>query len=73
MHIHIGQGGVQFSNALWEQYCFEYFIQPDGNFYEKVVGANLEKSPNRLFKQSTLGKLVPRALLIDSEPTVIGY
>ncbi|EPY74968.1 hypothetical protein CB1_001839002 [Camelus ferus] len=40
--IHIGQAGVQISNACWELYCLEHGIQPDGQMpSDKAIGAAL--------------------------------
>merc|ERR1740138_1182839 len=37
--IHIGQGGIQTSNACWELYCLEHGIQPDGQMpSDKTIG-----------------------------------
>ncbi|EGZ11435.1 hypothetical protein PHYSODRAFT_338144 [Phytophthora sojae] len=53
--VHLGQGGVQLGNACWELYCIEHGIQPDGQIPNTSTGS---------------GKHVPRAVLVDLEPTV---
>jgi len=69
--IHIGQGGVQIGNACWELYCLEHGIQPDGLMpTDKVVG-NDDDSFSTFFSETGNGKHVPRAVMIDLEPSVI--
>ncbi|KER26208.1 hypothetical protein T265_06490 [Opisthorchis viverrini] len=126
IHLHVGQAGVQTANALWELYCLEHQIQPDGRqiasafdqLQAKINAAkaqglprldledlnvtNLEAPeikdelnkilPNEgrtntqaasqardfdngayetLFATTPSGQFVPRAILVDSEPSVI--
>ncbi|VDP91988.1 unnamed protein product [Echinostoma caproni] len=127
IHLHVGQAGVQTANALWELYCLEHQIKPDGRkeasaFDQlqkrisdtKTAGAkrlNVEDLDSRLidttemrsaikkpvpapgselnkaveqtrdldnaahetlFEVSPFGQFVPRAIFVDSEPSVIG-
>ena len=37
-YIHIGQGGVQISNACWELFCLDDGIQPDGQMPSECFG-----------------------------------
>uniref|UniRef100_A0A2C9JCI5 Tubulin alpha chain n=1 Tax=Biomphalaria glabrata TaxID=6526 RepID=A0A2C9JCI5_BIOGL len=67
--IHVGQAGIQMGNACWELYCLEHGIQPDGNVIEN--GSNGESSMHTFFSETGCGKHVPRALLVDLEPTVV--
>ena len=70
--IHIGQAGVQMGNACWELFCFEHGIQPDGlQSSDLNVNNNSDVSFNTFFYETEAGKHVPRALMIDLEPTVI--
>jgi len=70
--IHIGQAGVQVGNACWELYCLEHGIEPDGKMpSDKTVGKE-DDAFNTFFSETTSGKHVPRAVMIDLEPTVIG-
>nr|CAD7416560.1 unnamed protein product [Timema poppensis] len=67
--IHIGQAGVQVANACWELYCLEHAIQPDGLLYHEYRGST---DFNALFSITSTGKCVPRVVIVDLEPTVIG-
>lgn len=70
--IHIGQGGVQTGNACWELYCLEHGIQPDGQMpSEKTIGCS-DDSFSTFFLETGAGKHVPRTVMMDLEPTVIG-
>ncbi|KHN74975.1 Tubulin alpha-3 chain [Toxocara canis] len=69
--IHIGQAGVQIGNACWELYCLEHGIQPDGQMpSDKSVGGG-DDSFTTFFSETGSGRHVPRAVMIDLEPTVI--
>ncbi|VDL97515.1 unnamed protein product [Schistocephalus solidus] len=69
--IHAGQGGVQIGNACWELYCLEHGIQPDGQMpSDKTIGGG-DDSFQTFFSETGAGKHVPRAVLMDLEPTVV--
>ena len=69
--IHIGQGGVQIGNACWELYCLEHGIQPDGQMpSDKTIGGG-DDAFNTFFSETGAGKHVPRAIMLDLEPTVV--
>lgn len=70
--VHIGQAGVQIGNACWELYCLEHGIQPDGQVpSDKSIGGG-DDSFNTFFSETGAGKHVPRAVMVDLEPTVVG-
>lgn len=70
--IHVGQAGVQISNACWELYCLEHGIQPNGQMpSDKTIGGG-DDSFNTFFSETGAGKHVPRAVFVDLEPTVVG-
>lgn len=70
--VHIGQAGVQIGNACWELYCLEHGIQPDGQMpSDKTIGGG-DDSFNTFFSETGAGKHVPRAVMVDLEPTVVG-
>lgn len=70
--IHIGQAGVQMGNSCWELYCLEHGIEPDGSMpSDKTVGSS-DNCYCTFFAESSNGKQVPRAIMVDLEPTVIG-
>ena len=65
----MGQAGCQIGNACWELYCLEHGIGPDGQI---PVDAKVDNSSvNTFFTETGTGKQVPRAILVDLEPTVI--
>ncbi|KAK6043859.1 hypothetical protein COOONC_18636 [Cooperia oncophora] len=70
--IHVGQAGVQMGNACWELYCLEHGIQPDGIMPEDDSLGIEDDSYNTFFAETMSGKHVPRAIMIDLEPTPIG-
>lgn len=66
VHIHIGQAGVQVANACWELYCLEHGIRPDG------ILAFGNEDFGTFFSETGAGKVVPRVVMVDLEPTPIG-
>nr|ACZ13344.1 tubulin alpha chain [Bursaphelenchus xylophilus] len=68
--IHVGQAGVQIGNACWELYCLEHGIQPDGQL-PSGTQAGTDDSFSTFFSETGTGHYVPRAVLVDLEPTVI--
>ena len=69
--IHVGQAGCQMGNACWELYCLEHGIQPDGMIPNDDSIGVMDDSFNTFFSETSAGKHVPRAVLVDLEPTVI--
>lgn len=71
--MHVGQAGVQIGSACWELFCLEHGIQPNG---EMASGSNRsakhDSSVTTFFSETSNGRYVPRALLVDLEPTVVG-
>ena len=65
--LHIGQAGVQTGNACWELYCLEHGIKPDGT----MPTQNDDQGFQTFFSEVGSGKYVPRAVMVDLEPTVI--
>ncbi|CAF1317172.1 unnamed protein product [Rotaria sp. Silwood1] len=70
--IHVGQAGVQMGNACWELFCLEHGIQPDGLISsDSNVKGSGDDSFNTFFYETGAKKHVPRAIMVDLEPTVI--
>ncbi|KJH51251.1 Tubulin/FtsZ family, GTPase domain protein [Dictyocaulus viviparus] len=67
--IHVGQAGVQIGNACWELYCLEHGIQPDGIMPSK----NENESFTTFFSETGNSRFVPRAIMVDLEPTVVEH
>ena len=71
--IHVGQAGVQMGNSCWELFCLEHGIQPDGTIPNNVtVNSQIDDSFGTFFSETGSGKYVPRAIMVDLEPTVVG-
>jgi len=69
--IHIGQAGVQTGNSCWELYCLEHGINPDGTMPgDKTPGKEVDAF-NTFFTETSSGKHVPRAVMVDLEPSVV--
>ena len=68
----VGQAGVQAASAVWEMLCLEHGVCRDGNIkYEPTLQEHREL--NTVFEQLIPhDKYVPRAVLADLEPSVIG-
>ncbi|KAH0617095.1 hypothetical protein JD844_028738 [Phrynosoma platyrhinos] len=69
--IHVGQAGVQIGNACWELFCLEHGIQPDGTFQNQQNKLNDDDSFTTFFSETRNEKHVPRAVMVDLEPTVV--
>jgi len=69
--IHIGQCGIQTGNQIWELFCMEHGILPDGsNPNDKTPGE--ENDPyNAYFAELSSGKCVPRAIWLDLDPSTL--
>lgn len=70
--IHIGQAGVQSGNSIWELYCLEHGITPDGLMPNDSSPDKEEDAFNTFFSETGAGKHVPRCVFVDLEPTVVG-
>nr|XP_017448333.2 tubulin alpha-8 chain isoform X1 [Rattus norvegicus] len=69
--VHVGQAGVQIGNACWELFCLEHGIQADGTFGTQASKINDDDSFTTFFSETGNGKHVPRAVMVDLEPTVV--
>ncbi|XP_051779519.1 tubulin alpha chain, testis-specific-like isoform X2 [Erpetoichthys calabaricus] len=58
-------------NACWELYCLEHGIQPDGQMASEKPAVGGDSSYDTFFCETGAGKLNPRAIFVDLEPTVI--
>jgi len=71
--IHLGQCGVQVGSSIWELYNFEHDIQNDGSRYipdTAALGTNVDNF-RTFYYETASGKFVPKALFIDTEPSVM--
>lgn len=70
--VHVGQAGVQIGNACWELYGVEHGVSPDGFLTAESLPCNANDFFETFYQETTAGRYVPRAVLVDLEPTVIG-
>jgi len=69
--LHIGQAGCQIGNQVWELFCLEHGIQPDGQCPSDTTIGGGEDAFNTFFSETESGKHVPRAVYADLEESVI--
>jgi len=69
--IHLGQAGVQVGNSVWELFCLEHGIQPDGQMPSDTTIGGGDDPFNTFFSETESGKHVPRAVFADLEESVI--
>jgi tubulin alpha len=70
--LHVGQAGVQIGCAAWELYNVEHGISPDGFQTAGNLPCNANDYFGTFYMETTAGRYVPRAVLVDLEPSVIG-
>ncbi|XP_071448259.1 tubulin alpha chain-like [Hetaerina americana] len=58
-------------NSCWELYCLEHGIQPDGTIPSDKLSGNNDDCLNTFFTETSSGKMIPRAVMVDLEPTVV--
>lgn len=68
MSIHIGQAGLQIGSACWELFTLEHGIKEDGMLDENV---KVDENMLTFFSDTKSGKVVPRAMFVDLESSVI--
>ena len=59
-------------NSCWELYCLEHGIHPDGTMPSDKKASYTSDCFNTFFNETSSGKMVPRAVMVDLEPTVVG-
>lgn len=70
LNLHIGQAGVQLGEQCWKLYCLEHGIGNDGTgVYEDK---KLRDSLISFFTDTGRDRYVPRAIFVDTDPSVIG-
>lgn len=65
--LHIGQAGIQLGNVLWDLFCLEHGITKDGSLKKHT-----DEGYATFFSATESEKQVPRAIMVDLEPTVLG-
>ena len=71
VEIQVGQCGNQISSKFWEMICNEHGIDQEGTLLNGEP--SLTEKINVYFRESSYGRLVPRAVLTDLEPGVLEY
>eukprot|EP00918_Siedleckia_nematoides_P066509 GHVU01144672.1.p1 GENE.GHVU01144672.1~~GHVU01144672.1.p1 ORF type:complete len:457 (+),score=52.88 GHVU01144672.1:873-2243(+) len=78
--IHCGQAGVQLGQSAWELFCLEHDIDASGRKEVKAdageapageSGNDYNSSFDTFFQETEAGKLVPRCVMFDLEPSVV--
>eukprot|EP01084_Bolivina_argentea_P224445 379532_1 len=64
--VNVGECGIHVGNMIWDQYCTEYNITPDGIRADTSLQYN-----NAFFEETKSGVLIPRNLMIDLDPDII--
>lgn len=60
-------------NTIWELFCIEHGISPDGDLVKtKDVSKNSFTDSAKTFFAVTEDKMIPRLIMVDLEPTVLG-
>jgi tubulin alpha len=68
LSIHIGQAGLQIGSACWELFTLEHGIKSDGMLEENI---KVDENMLTFFSDTKSGKVVPRAMFVDLESSVI--
>ena len=70
--LHVGQAGAQIGSAVWELYCLEHGIQPDGQLPSKSDSGEADAAfSEQMPSSNSEAKQVPRCLFVDTEPSVL--
>ena len=80
--LHLGQAGLQVGQSVWELFCLEHGIRPDGTQAPpqtleeggtaQYAQDELDESARAIFSTSSEGKKVPRAVFVETESNSIG-
>jgi tubulin alpha len=65
--LHIGQAGCQIGESVWELFCGEHGISPDGT-NPSLNGEDVDNAYESFFNETSGGQFVPRAVFVDSDP-----
>lgn len=65
--IHIGQAGCQVGQDVWELFCEEHQIHPDGT--RSPTAPTDDTAFESFFSETSSGQYVPRSIFIDTDPT----
>lgn len=69
--IHLGQAGCQVGEKLWELFCEEHMVEPDGRRLDSDAAStagNEDLMSPGFFQETASGQFVPRAIFVDTDP-----
>lgn len=66
--IHLGQAGCQIGNTCWPLFALEHGVLADGKLNP---GCQVDENMNTFFHDTKSGRVVPRNIFLDLEPSVI--
>lgn len=71
--IHVGQAGIQMGTTMWELFCIEHGIAPDGTMLKPPSASNSKSADSaQTFFKLTEDKMIPRMVMVDLEPSILG-
>mmetsp|Transcript_14000 Transcript_14000/g.21490 ORF Transcript_14000/g.21490 Transcript_14000/m.21490 type:complete len:458 (+) Transcript_14000:92-1465(+) len=70
--LQVGQCGNQIGGEFWKQLCLEHGVSPDGMLQTNPELTEVADRKDVFFYQADDEHYIPRALLIDLEPRVVG-
>jgi hypothetical protein len=64
--IHMGQCGIGIGESLWQLYCLEHGLEPNGKLKKNssIFGED-DDGINTIFDEQLNGSYKPRAILVD--------
>ncbi|EER17108.1 alpha tubulin, putative [Perkinsus marinus ATCC 50983] len=68
---HLGQAGCSVGQKVWELFCIEHGIEPDGTMPSDESVGSMEDPFNTFFHETPSGQHVPRTLFMDTDPSDI--
>ncbi|KAF4702179.1 hypothetical protein FOZ62_024033 [Perkinsus olseni] len=66
---HLGQAGCSVGQKVWELFCVEHGIEPDGTMPSDESVGSMEDPFNTFFHETPSGQHVPRTLFMDTDPS----
>ncbi|KAK6635181.1 hypothetical protein RUM44_000432 [Polyplax serrata] len=70
--IHVGQAGIQMGTTMWELFCIEHGIAPDGTMLKPPSASNSKSADSaQTFFKLTEDKMIPRMVMVDLEPSIL--
>lgn len=66
--LHIGQAGIQMGESMWELLGLEHGVNQDGT---PTTDRNHTNSMETFYSRTNANRYVPRALMVDLEPSVV--